>query len=119
MYCLFSKLRSKTVLATLLFAVINCEGFGFRTVANTKSLTTFHGDFKQDQAKQLPVLSDGQYKLKRGESHSYRITLTAGQFVNALVEQQGIDAVVTVFSPDGSQLSVSVASIPPIATTDS
>ena len=106
MNCLFSKLRSQTVVATLLFAAINCEVFGFRTGANAKSLTTFHEDFKQDQAKQLPVLSDGQYQLKRGESHSYRITLTAGQFVNALVEQQGIDAVVTVFSPDGSQLSV-------------
>jgi CHAT domain-containing protein/tetratricopeptide (TPR) repeat protein len=64
---------------------------------------------KQDNATQLPLLSDGQHSLKGGESHSYRINLTAGQFLNALVEQQGIDVEVALFNPDGS----------PIAVTDS
>ena len=64
---------------------------------------------EQDSSAQLPVLSDGQHSLKGGESHSYRINLTVGQFLYALVEQQGIDIEVTSFNPDGT----------PIAVTDS
>lgn len=60
----------------------------------------------QGSAAQLPVLSDGQHSLQGGESHSYRITLTAGQFLYALVEQQGIDIEITLSSPDGVQLAV-------------
>jgi tetratricopeptide (TPR) repeat protein len=96
----------KTVGVTLLWAAITCTAFAARTPDYAASAITLTADLKQDQTNQLPVLSDGQYKLKRGEAHSYRITLTASQFVNAVVEQQGIDAVVTIFNPDGSQLSV-------------
>ena len=95
-----------TVGVTLLCAVITCTAFAARTPDYAESAITRAADLKQDQTNQLPVLSDGQYKLKRGEANSYRITLTTGQFVNAVVEQQGIDAIVTIFSPDGSQLSV-------------
>ena len=66
----------------------------------------------QEPPKQLPPqalsqLKDGQHALKGGESHSYLVQLAAGQFLNALVEQQGIDVSVSLFKPDGSQISVS------------
>ena len=51
------------------------------------------------------VFTDGRHELKGGESHSYVINLTAGQFLYALVEQQGIDVRVTLFRPDGTQLA--------------
>jgi len=39
-----------------------------------------------------------------GEKHCYSFTLGAGQFVQALVEQRGIDVFVMVFRPDGKLL---------------
>jgi CHAT domain-containing protein len=56
---------------------------------------------------ELPALSAVNCELKGGESHSYRILLTAGQFLHAVVVQEGIDVVTTVFAPDGKQLSAS------------
>ena len=66
-----------------------------------------HKTEAQDVPKQLPLLADGRYELKGGDFHSYRINLTAGQFLYALIEQQGIDVTVSVFNPDGSPLSYS------------
>jgi len=43
-------------------------------------------------------------ELAGGEVHAYSIKLTAGQFLNVIVDQRGIDAVVTLFAPDGTQL---------------
>ena len=56
-------------------------------------------------SKDLPALSDVERELKGGETHSYRITLATGQFLHAIVEQQGIDIVATSFAPDGKQLT--------------
>jgi tetratricopeptide (TPR) repeat protein len=60
----------------------------------------------QNQITQLPPLADGQHSLKGGETQSYQIKLTSGQFLSALVQQQGIDVVVSLFAPDGSQIAV-------------
>jgi len=72
-----------------------CEG-----VCRTAALI-----FKQDSAAKLPILSDGQHSLKGGESNSYRVILAAGQYLYALVEQQGIDVEIVLSNPDGSQLA--------------
>jgi len=61
----------------------------------------------QEPAKQLPALADGSHAIKGGESHSYLIKLVAGQFLRALIEQQGIDLTVSLFRPDGSPIGVS------------
>jgi len=66
-----------------------------------------HTTDAQDAPKQLPLLADGRHELEGGDSHSYRINLAAGQFLHALIEQQGIDVTVSVFKPDGSPLSFS------------
>lgn len=57
--------------------------------------------------KDLPVFTDGQRELKGGETHSFRIVLTSGQFLDAVVQQQDVDVVVAVFGPDGKQLTES------------
>ena len=59
------------------------------------------------QTKDLPTLSDSEGELKGGETLSFRIQLTAGQFLHALVEQEDYDVVTAVFAPDGKQLSQS------------
>jgi hypothetical protein len=57
--------------------------------------------------KELPALAAVQRELKGGETHSYRIELKVGQFLNANVEQDNIDVVTAVFGPDGKQLAES------------
>ena len=61
----------------------------------------------QEPVKPLAVLADGQYELKGGESRSYSINLSTGQFFYALVQQQGIDVRIKLFRPDGSEIAVS------------
>jgi CHAT domain-containing protein/tetratricopeptide (TPR) repeat protein len=43
-------------------------------------------------------------ELKAGEHHSYRVELAAGHLLSAIVEQQGVDVVVTLYGPDGAKL---------------
>src|SRR5687768_11768306 len=100
--------RTRHVLVTFQMICLTCACAGiagsiFR-VCRTAVATA-----EQDTAPQLRALADGQHSLKGGERHSYRITLTAGQFLYALVEQQGIDIEIALFNPDGS----------PVAVTDS
>src|SRR6266850_1512388 len=44
-------------------------------------------------------------ELKNGEAHSYYVTLHAGDYLRAVVEQLGIDARVTLFAPDNRALA--------------
>ena len=62
------------------------------------------GQTPQNQTTQLP-LADGVHLLKGGEAQSYVIKLTAGQFLSAVVEQEGMDVVVSLFGPDGSLIA--------------
>ncbi len=39
-----------------------------------------------------------------GATHSYRVALATGQFLDLVVEQQGIDLAVTLIAPDGSKI---------------
>ncbi|HKX31093.1 MAG TPA: CHAT domain-containing tetratricopeptide repeat protein [Blastocatellia bacterium] len=45
-----------------------------------------------------------QRELMSGMRHPYRIQLAAGQFLKAIVTQQGIDLIVRVTGPDGKQI---------------
>jgi tetratricopeptide (TPR) repeat protein len=44
-------------------------------------------------------------ELAGAQSHAYQITLTAGQYLNVVVEQRGIDVVVTLLGPDGKLIA--------------
>lgn len=44
-------------------------------------------------------------ELAGGQVHSYTIDLTPDQFLHAIVEQRGIDVVVTLFAPTGEKLA--------------
>jgi len=46
-----------------------------------------------------------QRELAGGQSHTYHLTLTAGQYLHVVVDQRGIDVVVALFSPDGNKLA--------------
>src|SRR6185369_13061070 len=59
------------------------------------------------QQPSLPQLSPVERELRGGQADSYRVTLKAGEFLHAAVNQNGIDVVVAIFGPDGKQLSES------------
>jgi CHAT domain-containing protein/Tfp pilus assembly protein PilF len=43
-------------------------------------------------------------KLKGGETQPYRLVLATGQFLRVVIDQRGIDVVVTLFAADGKQI---------------
>src|SRR5262245_26993920 len=43
-------------------------------------------------------------ELSGGQSHSYKITISSGQFLHIVVRQLGIDVVVVLFAPDGKKI---------------
>jgi CHAT domain-containing protein/tetratricopeptide (TPR) repeat protein len=46
-----------------------------------------------------------QRDISGGQTHSYKITITSGQFLQVVVKQQGIDVSVTLLAPDGKKIS--------------
>jgi len=52
-----------------------------------------------DQSKPI------ERELNAKETHAYKLELEAGQFLNAAVNQRGVDLVVRVFAPDGSKIA--------------
>lgn len=44
-------------------------------------------------------------QLNIGETHAYKVVLEAGQFLDAAVNQRGVDVVVHVFAPNGSKIA--------------
>jgi hypothetical protein len=55
----------------------------------------------------LPALTAVDREIKGGETHSYRVRLESGQFLYAIVVQEGIDLVTAIFAPDGKQITES------------
>src|SRR6266511_3732285 len=44
-------------------------------------------------------------ELSGGQSHSYKITMISGQYLQVVVNQRGIDVAVALFAPDGKKIS--------------
>ncbi len=45
-------------------------------------------------------------EIASGQTHTYRITLSAGQFMRAGVEPQGVNVTLTLIAPDGNQVAI-------------
>lgn len=58
-----------------------------------------------DQAPRLPEPDKPiMEELSGGQARSYHLALTAGQYLYVVVDQHGIDVVVTLFGPDGKEV---------------
>jgi CHAT domain-containing protein/Tfp pilus assembly protein PilF len=60
------------------------------------------------QSDDMPHLAAGrpiERELIGGASHSYRIALAADQYLEGVVEQKGIDVLVSIFDPDGKKIA--------------
>ncbi|MEP7336667.1 MAG: CHAT domain-containing protein [Acidobacteriota bacterium] len=44
-------------------------------------------------------------EMAGGQSHSYQVAARAGQYLEAVVEQRGMDVVVTLLAPDGNRVA--------------
>ena len=44
-------------------------------------------------------------EISGGQSHSYKITMIPGQYLQVVVAQRGIDVAVALFTPDGNKIS--------------
>ncbi len=55
----------------------------------------------EQQAAPLEPGKPVERELAGGQNHAYQITLAAGQYLNLVVEQRGIDVVVALLGPDG------------------
>jgi CHAT domain-containing protein len=60
---------------------------------------------EDQQANQLEPGKPIERELAGGQSHSYQLTLDAGQYLHLVVEQSGIDVVVELCGPDGKQIA--------------
>jgi CHAT domain-containing protein/Tfp pilus assembly protein PilF len=63
---------------------------------------------ENQQPRQLGQLELGkpiERELTGDQSHSYQMTLAAGQWVKLVIDQRGIDVVVKLFGPDGKQIT--------------
>jgi hypothetical protein len=73
-------------------------------VTNHESQTTDHGPRTTDQHELVPGVPI-ERELAGGETHTYRITLTAGQFLRVVVNQFDLDVAVKLVGPNGQQLA--------------
>ena len=69
------------------------------------SLSAFIGQAQVAPTPQTPTPLTPEQPIERqisgGESHTYRITLTAGQFIRVVVDQKGIDLALALAAPQG------------------
>ncbi|HEX8736010.1 MAG TPA: CHAT domain-containing tetratricopeptide repeat protein [Pyrinomonadaceae bacterium] len=94
-----------TLTVILLFATSNLFG-AFANAAQRR---------RADEQKFLQTSIDDDITLTLGkpierslagnEAHSYKILLAANQYLHVVVEQRGIDVVVTLFAPDGKKIA--------------
>jgi CHAT domain-containing protein/Tfp pilus assembly protein PilF len=62
------------------------------------------GDADEKDIQGLEASRTVKRELAGGQQHTYQIKLSAGQFLKAVVEQEGIDLLVEVSGPDGNRL---------------
>lgn len=97
------------------FALLLCS-CPYATTRARQSVSQNEGDALQDVASgstrrsgtDAHALGYGEtveQEIDKGGAHDYRLTLTANQFLRVVVEQRGIDVVLTLFAPDGSKLA--------------
>jgi erythromycin esterase len=56
-------------------------------------------------AQVLELSKPIERQLSGGDTHAYKVTLKAGQYLDAAVNQRGVDVVVRVFAPEGEKIA--------------
>jgi tetratricopeptide (TPR) repeat protein len=69
------------------------------------SVFTFAQTKPEQSSQLLEQTKPIERELKGGEAHTYSIEIKAAQLLKLIVEQRGIDVIVTLAAPDGKQLA--------------
>src|SRR6266404_367926 len=93
----------------LIIALLLIGNISFERASSLPARTGFHttllaNDNVQQEAGTIAPGFPIERVLKGGETHSFRIQMTAGQFLYAIVDQRGIDVIVTLIGPGGQSL---------------
>src|SRR5262245_5869553 len=81
--------------AFLFFVVVITVPLVSSALANTESVQS-----------QLAVNEPVERELKGKQDHQYQVWLESGQFARVIVDQQGIDLMIWLVSPNGDELAV-------------
>jgi erythromycin esterase len=79
-------------------------------ISSMLTLFLFQATLTQGQtstAKEIQHLVSGalvERTMRGGEVHKYEVPLSAGQYLTVVVDQRGIDVVVTAFRPEGAKI---------------
>jgi tetratricopeptide (TPR) repeat protein len=99
--------RALACLFCLLFLVGLMHGA--RTRARSQSVRNSLANYRPPQgASDVRGLDDGkpiERELSGGESHTYQLNVATGQYARVIVDQKGIDVVVSLFGPDGKLIT--------------
>ncbi|HMG74239.1 MAG TPA: tetratricopeptide repeat protein [Pyrinomonadaceae bacterium] len=99
---MFTRLHQSTRLSQSISRGIVCS------LLLVLTLSLLAGPVASQNERDMPALELGkpiERELAGGQSHSYRIELAMNQFLHVVVEQKGIDVVVTLFAPDGKKVA--------------
>jgi CHAT domain-containing protein/Flp pilus assembly protein TadD len=98
----------RITLACLIVCLFVVLGLGRAAASRTQSAQQQSGANKAvDEEKDVRLLEMGkpiERELAGRQSHVYQITLATGQYLNVVVEQRGVDVVVTLLGPDSKKL---------------
>lgn len=75
-------------------------------VAHSRSAQqTANSPIVTPEAQLLESSKPIERQLNPGDTHAYKVVLEAGQFLDAAVNQRGVDVLVRVFAPSGSKIA--------------
>lgn len=89
----------------IMLVTLATSGSTFSSSGATSEQQTTVQESKPTDVRELKLGDPIERELTGGEGHSYRVMLTAGQYLRVVVEQKGIDVIVRLFGPDGQKLT--------------
>ena len=103
----YSRARSKALFMSLILSltIISCvnKPKPINSISSASNPSTSVATAAIDP-NQLQLDKAIERELKGDDAHSYIIKLEANQYVNAVVEQKGIDIVATLYNPSGEKV---------------
>ncbi len=99
--------RAGRWVSSLLLSVL-LAGAGARAASPINSEASLSYSRPSQEDKGIRLLEPGkkiERQLSGGKGHVYQISLAAGQYLQVIVDQRGIDVVVTLLGPDGKKMA--------------
>jgi CHAT domain-containing protein/Tfp pilus assembly protein PilF len=100
-------IRSRQMRKAIVFCFVLIIGLWLSVaIVNIVEASVYSPYLLQDD-KETRVLAPGPgfgRELSGGQSHGYKVTLAANQYLKIVVEQKGIDVVAEIYLPDGKKL---------------